>query len=82
MSGKDLTELFSAAERMDDAHLALLVVIIAEDLASTCDEHFLLGQPLSSVPPLSDSVRQNDAESERVDEEDVFACALGDQPLR
>jgi hypothetical protein len=67
---------------MDNAHLALLVVVITEDLASTCDEYFLLGQPLSPVPPLPDSVRQNDTESERVDEEDVFAGTLGDQPLR
>jgi hypothetical protein len=67
---------------MNDAHLALLVVVIAEDLTRAGDENFILSQSLCSVPPLSDGVRQNDTERERVDEQNVFASAVSDEPLR
>jgi hypothetical protein len=82
VSGEDLIEFLSTAQRVNNSDLALVVVVIAEDLASTCDEYFLFCQPLGSVPPLSDSVRQNDTERERIDKEDVFAGAVSDQPLR
>ena len=82
MPGEDFVEFLSTAQRMNNADLALVIVVVAEDLASTCDEYFLFCQPLGSVPPLSDSIGKNDTERERVDEEDVFASAVGDQPLR
>lgn len=60
----------------------MLVVVIAEDLTRAGDENFILGQSLCSVPPLSDGVRQNDTERERVDEQNVFASAVSNEPLR
>lgn len=79
---ENFVELLSTAQRMNDAHLALLVVVIAEDLTRAGDENFILSQSLCSVPPLSDSVGQNDTERERVDEQNVFASAVSDEPLR
>jgi hypothetical protein len=78
---EDLVELLSGAQSADDASLALLVVVFAEDLAGTRDEDLLLSELLCSVPPLSDHVWEDDTEQNRVDEQNVFAGTFCDKPL-
>lgn len=81
MTSEDLVELLSRAQSPNDTSLALLVVVFAEDVAGTRNEDLFLGELLGAVPPFSDHVRENNTQENCVDEQDVFAGSLGDQPL-
>lgn len=81
MTSEDLVVLLSRAQSANDTSLALLVVVLAEDVAGTRNEDLFLGELLGAVPPFSDHVRENNTQENCVDEQDVFAGSLGDQPL-